>query len=309
MRRFQFRLRTLMLLTLLASLLLSWCAVQAEKARREREAFWAVVNLGGQCYSNYENPSLRQPRDNFDVGQGLQPPPAWLCAEERLLGSDVLGWRHVTGVSVDWDNLLGQRACCDFTAQGCRALCRRLANCPQLCSLCLKPALSSTPGPVTDECLEFLEAGPPLRQLWVCSRQLSDAGLGHLERLHELEDLDLDGCQVTDAGLRHLRGLTHLRRLNLAKTRVSGTGLEWLRGRMALTSLQLQGAPVSDAGLQAVAGLPGLARLPHLRLLDLRGTTVSEAALEKLRRTRPGCEILTGENAEGTWQWDQDYNH
>ena len=45
--------------------------------------------------------------------------------------------------------------------------------------------------------------------------KIADAGLAHLKRLTNLQNLDLMGTQITDAGLVHLKGMTNLQDLNL----------------------------------------------------------------------------------------------
>jgi hypothetical protein len=56
-RWFQFRLRTLLLLMLLASIGMSWVSVEIQQAKREREAAAAVIKLGGGV--NWDDPLAR----------------------------------------------------------------------------------------------------------------------------------------------------------------------------------------------------------------------------------------------------------
>ena len=65
-RWFQSRLRTLLLLVLLASIGMGWVAVRMQEAKRQREAVRMVTELGG--FVLYEG--------QFD-SSGLSP-PAWL---------------------------------------------------------------------------------------------------------------------------------------------------------------------------------------------------------------------------------------
>jgi len=65
--------------------------------------------------------------------------------------------------------------------------------------------------------------------------EISDAGLEHVKRLTDLQELDLAGTKVTDAGLENLVDLPHLRRLDVSDTRVTDAGLTRLEG---LTQLQ-----------------------------------------------------------------------
>jgi len=79
---FQYSLRTLLLLMLLASIGMSWLAVKMQQARRQREAVEAIQKLGGQVWYDYEVQQSGNPLP------GAGPPgPAWL---RNLLGEDIL---------------------------------------------------------------------------------------------------------------------------------------------------------------------------------------------------------------------------
>ena len=145
--------------------------------------------------------------------------------------------------------------------------------------------------------------------------EVMDAGLVHLERLTQLQWLDLGGTQVTDAGLKHLEGLTQLQWLGLLDTKVTDAGLAHLKGLTQLQLLYLQGTLVTDAGLVHLkgltklrwlylqgtrvtgAGLVNLKGLRNLETLSLNGTKVADAGLEHLRGlTQLQCLELAGAN-------------
>jgi predicted nucleic acid-binding protein len=125
-----------------------------------------------------------------------------------------------------------------------------------------------------------------LRELYLQSPGITDAGLAHLRGLAKLTTLYLGGSSVTDAGLVHLRGLVGLRTLNLARTAITDAGLAHLRELNGLRKLVLWGTGVTDTGLSYLRTLAGL------RELDLERTQVSEAGVEDLRRALPEVEIV-----------------
>ncbi|MCH8922033.1 MAG: hypothetical protein IIA67_02655 [Planctomycetes bacterium] len=109
------------------------------------------------------------------------------------------------------------------------------------------------------------------------TRNVTDAGLAHLNELKNLEELNLNDTQVTDAVLEHVKGLTNLRELYLAHTNVTDAGLDHLSGLKTLERLDLSHTKITDAGLEH---LKGLRRLSHL---DLRGTDVTDEGVKKFQ--------------------------
>lgn len=120
---------------------------------------------------------------------------------------------------------------------------------------------------------------------------ITDAGLAHLAHAARLRKLaignlgtafagqmpDLTLTQIGDAGLAHLEGLTGLQQLDLGETQVSGPGLARLRGAKGLTRLAMPRTPIDDAGLATLA-----ASLPHLQILELDGTKITDAGLAEV---------------------------
>jgi hypothetical protein len=64
---------------------------------------------------------------------------------------------------------------------------------------------------------------------FLSSSSVTDASLGHLKRLTQLQRLFLCRTKVTDAGLEHLNGLTKLRELKLSDTKVADEGVKRLQ--------------------------------------------------------------------------------
>ena len=78
---------------------------------------------------------------------------------------------------------------------------------------------------LTDAGLEHLTKLPQVEQLHLLYNNFGDAGMEHLAKIPKLRVLDLRGCVlVTDEGLEHLAKLTNLERLKLRNPNVSDEG-------------------------------------------------------------------------------------
>lgn len=88
--------------------------------------------------------------------------------------------------------------------------------------------------------------------------------------------LDLGGTAVSNAGLGTVGRMHNLERLRLDLTHIGDPGLEALRGLRKLDYLNLRGTAVSDAGLRSLRGLP------RLRALYVWQTAVTPAAVRAL---------------------------
>ncbi len=130
-------------------------------------------------------------------------------------------------------------------------------------------------GTFTDAGLSHLQSLHDLRILVLISPIVTDEGLMHLERLSNLEALELF-CHVGDAGLAHLKNLTRLETLGLAETAITDAGLVHLKRLTKLSSLSLSGTQVTDAGLAH------LKNLTSLQTLGLGETTITDAGLVHL---------------------------
>ena len=176
-RWYQYRLRTLLVVVLLASIGMSWFAVKMQQARRQEEAVAAVRKLGARVTYNYqEGDPYADP-----------PTPVWL---RRLLGDDF--FFAVTGVLLDHHQVTDTEVA-------------RLKGLTQLQRLNLDYTTVKGPG------LEHLKGLTRLQMLSVYRSQVTDAGLKHLNGMKQLESLDLTETRVTDVGLEHLKELTHLK--------------------------------------------------------------------------------------------------
>lgn len=88
--------------------------------------------------------------------------------------------------------------------------------------------------------------------------------------------LQMANSDVTDQTLTYLRGMANLRELDLNDSQVTDEGVAELAKLTALEVIRLRGTRITDVGLRE-----HLSRLPRLKRLDLRGTSVTAEALEE----------------------------
>ncbi len=308
-RRFQFSLRSLLVLVVVVAVPCSWLAVEMKKAKEQGEAVRAVRDLHGSVHYDYES------EDPF--GTSWPPPgPVWL---RNLVGHDVLS-------DVNWVILEGTNV--------------TDADLYQLNGLPLLRVLNLKGTKVTDAGLEHLKELRQLRVLTLDSTKVTNAGLECVEGLTELRNLSLDETDVTDAGLKHLRRLTQLEVLSLGEIRITDQGVKNLQAALPRCSicygprkvyasgtdatdceladlervrdvqmLDLSDSKVTDAGIEHLKGLvelewldlrntkvtdaalKNLKGLPQLKLLRLAGTNVTTEGVAKLQQALPNCKI------------------
>jgi hypothetical protein len=256
--RFQFSIRSLLVLVVVVALPCSWLAVEMKKAKDQKEAVAAIKGLGGNLYYDYE----------FDDSgawiSGAEPAtPAWLRAR---LGDDFFALaKNVTFMS--GGKITDHETAC-------------LESLPDLKELWLILQRS-----VSDRTLAHLKGTRKLEVLYLTYCPITDAGLSSLNGLRNLKELDLCGTRVTDAGLMHMEGLVTITSLNLNFTAISDAGLQHMEVFSNLESLNLRGTHITDAGLVRLKGLA------HLQTLDLAETKVTDAGVAKLQQALPNCKI------------------
>lgn len=258
-RWYQYSLRTLLIVMVLASVGMSWLTVKMRRAARQREAVEAIRKLGGWVVYDYQSGSAARP---------TPPGPAWL---RRLLGDDFFaevtdvqvnreaGLTHLTSFPKLRD--LGLGYCGAFSGPDTEALYEHLRD------------LSGT----TDATLEHLPELGQLERLRLQYTHVTDAGLERLKGGTHLQGLDLTGTVITDAGVAHLQGLTQLRSLNLNFTRITDAGLEHLKG---LTQLQWLGLYKTHR--------PDQYKTQHD---DQYETHVTDQGVEDLQRALPNLKV------------------
>ncbi len=117
-----------------------------------------------------------------------------------------------------------------------------------------------------------------LRQLEVLDLQdtkVTDDTISVVKRCLQLRNLKLSGTEITDAGVKQLGSLRNLSVLSLDRTKITHESMSALAS-MRLWSLSLDGTRISAAGLKA------LAINRSLQVLSLNGTDCDEAAATEL---------------------------
>ena len=309
--RFQFSIRSLLLLTLAVAIPCSWLAVELKWARKQKEMVEAVVKATGTVGYDFEDSHFRRtPR--------AQPPgPIWF---QNVFGEDFF-W-NVTYIT--FPHSLNMEHPAGFTD----AELKEVIEHTQLRTLDIGDTQ------VTDAGLEYLKECKQLRAVSLDRNIITDVGLKHLKGLEQLRTLSLEGTQITDAGLEQLKGLEQLQVLRLPGTHITGAGLEQLKGLKQLRILELWQTQITDAGLKYLvdgskmletldlsenqitdaglehlkgltalpvlvldktnitdAGLQQLSGLKELQYLYLRGTQITDEAIAELRKALPNCKI------------------
>lgn len=283
-RRFQFSLRTLLILVAVVSLGLGLLMKPLNKYRRkqaELRAFALASRLGAEVDGSFSEEAPSEEgwgRVCFDGirldGVDLRDLDGFPILELRLINTVVseevvthlrvlrnLKYLDLSGSKVDDAGLM------------------HLKELPGLTGLIL------TNTSITDDSLRHLEGLVNLRSLGLGGTQITGPGLSHLKGLSNLRVLSLKNTPVTDDGLDHLKGLNSLAYLYLMNTKVTDAGLEHLKGLTGLEMLYLDGTHVSDAGLAHLKGLR------HLKSLSLKGTAVGAEAVRELQAALPDCHV------------------
>ena len=219
--RFQFSIRSVLLLTVTVAIPCSWLAAKKQQVKRQKEVAEAIHELGGHV-------------------EWSRPSPSWPDWCWKLLGEEFFEGRHIDEVILRRND---------------GSVLEKIKGLKQLRTLLLWNAQ------LTDVEIEDIKGLSHLQQLNLSTTQLTDTGLEHLNGLHQLTRLALCETRITDGGLGHLKALGELEVLNLQDTRITDAGLEHLRELSRLRVLTLDGTRVTDAGLEALKGLNRLQEL------------------------------------------------
>ncbi len=306
--RFQFSVRSLLVLVLAVALPCGWLAGDMKKAREQKKAAGEIEKIAGhmQIADHVRGGVTTFPNVYYDWKLALgsnwtansQPPGApWL---RNLLGEDffadvvmvsTFSTKNADTALESLHALTGLQSLnldgADVTDVGLKRL-KGLTTLQEL-------SLSYTK--ITDGGLENLKGLTTLQELYLDGTQVTDAGLENVRELPALSCLSLERTHVTDAGLdclKHFKNFTSFRTLRLSDTQVTDAGLENLKDLTALTTLMLNGTQVTDAGLERLKGLTALRKL-------WVETKVTDAALKKLQKALPNCKFVRGAR---TWPTD-----
>lgn len=303
--RFQFSLRSFLLLVVAIVVPSAWFAAELRRAESQRKTVAAIREAGAWVAYDYECPCVSlYPA----IGYGAAPPlpaPQWLMT---LLGEDFfanvvdVAFSHpATGrAAFDVELLMGLVHIMYLELIESQVTDADLAHFAELRNLTI---LRLDRTRISDQGLIHLKGLTNLRELGLDETRVTDAGLVHLKDLIGLMYLYLSDTSITDAGLQHLSGLTELEELTLDKTQITGPGLSYLKGLPHLSELSLMATPLTDDGLQHLrelasiirvrldntlitdAGLVHLKQMPKLKHVNCRGTQVTDEAYHELLHT------------------------
>ena len=303
--RFQYSLRSLLVLVVVVAVPCSWLATQMQAASRQQEAVEATRNLGWwvdqEIVTTKVLPGTEwlqtllgdaffaevievRVGDAAGWSQGL--PELWLY-RSPFTEARLRRWRGPTQIhpldlskiraTVTDAGLANLKAMTQLEELYLVGMAITDTNVEYLKELTRLQVLVLTSPNVTDSGLKHLKGLTQLEKLAVANAAITDAGLEHLDRLIHLQDLNLDNTRVTDAGLDRLKALTELRGLGLAYTPITDAGLRRLREWTKLEGLDLAGTKITDAGLEC------LEKMTQLRYLSLANTHVTDLGLEHLK--------------------------
>ena len=178
--RFQFGIRSLLVLVVVVALPCSWLAVALKQAREQKDAVAAIVKTRGRVfYDDGWLSSIKLSGFHVDLpGNGSQP--TWLC----------------TLVGYDFVNDVAYVRMRPTTTDSDLECFRRLPK---------TVAVSLCDTNVTDKALEHIKGLAHLKTLDLSLTKVSDVGLEQLKDLTELRQLDLGATGVTDEGVWKLQ--------------------------------------------------------------------------------------------------------
>jgi hypothetical protein len=225
-RRFQFSIRSLLVLALAVAAPCSWLAAEAKKAKQQKDVVFAIQLAGGEVYYEhqfdstgnripidgvvYDNPvdEYGNPIPGEEAPGAEKPGPTWL---RQLLGDDF--FRTAVQASVGTEDALKSLP----SLIGLKRLridpqCRTVRHAPAA-RMSFGASLHDTRSfyfsdnsPVTDDWLQPVEKLVRLQELEIqCPTQITDEGLEHLKGLKRLTKLRLWSVVPASAGLKRLQ--------------------------------------------------------------------------------------------------------
>ncbi len=174
--RFQFSVRTMLVLTLAVALPCSWLAVEMKDAREQKEAVEAVVGAGGSALYDFQIDRRSNPT------KSTVPGPAWM---RKVLGSSF--FTSVVGVEV--------------VCNGTDTISEKVEYLPRLQILWLVCYNRMN----MDSSLMQLRRMTQLQDLDLTNCEVTDKGLKHLEGLVNLRSLNLCGDTITEQAVKRLQ--------------------------------------------------------------------------------------------------------
>jgi CMP-2-keto-3-deoxyoctulosonic acid synthetase len=171
------------MLMLLASIGMSWVAVQG---RRQREAAAAIEKLGGQVWRTQSCPACLQP----------------LFGDDFATSVFRVDFSHVNVIDAALEHVGALSQLEVLYMDGCQVTDTGLEHIKGLNQL---RALDLEGTKISDAGIQTVKGLPQLEALSLDRATVSDAGLEHLKELTQLRCLFLRGTKVTDEGVKKLQ--------------------------------------------------------------------------------------------------------
>jgi hypothetical protein len=200
--RFQFSIRSLLLLTFVVAIPCSWLAVEMKRAKKQKEAVEAIwkMSLEGSYDEKFEKSTS---------------PHALVWLREQL-GNDF------------FDNVF---SVCFYglpmSLSGVQEVSDSGLEC--LNGLTQLKTLYLWHTKVSDVGVEHLKGMTQLQILHLNNTKVSDIGVEYFKGMTQLQILSLSNTKVSDSGAEHLKGMTQLQELDLSNTGVTDAGVAELQ--------------------------------------------------------------------------------
>ena len=277
--RFQFGIRSLLVMVLVAAIPCGWLGVEIKKAKRIEAAVQAIGKHGGTVLYDYE----------ISWPSGVSTPGAEPDGSKflrQLIGHDFFNRL----VFVDFHPKSDGELLAVGELTDLRILALRYSRISDMGLECLK-------GLIHLQCLEIVQTEftgtglihlkglKELRNMVLSGSSFNDAGMASLAELTHIDNLHLDSTAISDTGLVHLKALPELKYLDLGHTEVTDAGLQCLKEMTQLNGIALYETSIGDAGLEQ---LRGLFRLEYLLVTQ---TKVTEDGVKALQQALPTCNI------------------
>lgn len=206
-RWLQFSLRTFLLVV---AALAVWLGIEANQARKQKEAIDRILSLGGSIAFDFQV-SIHEGKP-FDPNT-VPPGPTWL---RRLIPSEYLD--EVTAVN------FVRSPVSDSDLEVLEHLPR------------VEQVVISECENVTGTGFSYLTGLENLRLLNIHATPVTDDGLSQVKELRRLERLQICGV-FTDEGLRELHVMDWLKRLGVGSSRITRSGAEELHAALPNTQV------------------------------------------------------------------------
>ncbi len=176
--RFQFSIRSLLVLTVAVAIPCSWLAVEMKAAREQKAAVEAVERADGSVIYDFQIDRAGNPT------KAKVPGPAWI---RKILGNGF--FTSVVRVTI--------------VCSGTDAILEKVGEFPQLRDLFVGSGESGRK--ITDAGLVHLRRMTQLQTLDIDRSEATDEGLEHLKGLSNLQSLCLWGTKVSNKGVKGLQ--------------------------------------------------------------------------------------------------------